>query len=124
LQKGSNTLYCIPASVRIVARTLPFAPEAIVAFGTQSDITCFPCVSCLTQTHSIGMVALAVVLTVASLCTASTISTNWTLILTPVDSKRHSNIHVQLFVKVEEINNCSQQNLLNLHLIDVLLVID
>lgn len=93
--KPLNTIYCIPVCVLGITWTLPITSVAIMSFRTQSDITGLPSVSWLTQTLSIGVVALAVILTATCLCTASTISTNWTLILAPVHSKTHSVIHSQ-----------------------------
>lgn len=78
----------VPARVLWVARTFPFALKAVVSFSTQSDGTGLPRVSWLTQTHPVGVVAFAVVLTAACLRTASPISSNCTFVLTPVQSKK------------------------------------
>lgn len=67
MQKDNYVINCIPASGWNMAWTFTLALEAIMFFRTQSDITSFSGVSRLTQAHPIGMVALAVVLTMTHL---------------------------------------------------------
>lgn len=81
----------VPAGILGMARTLPLAHEAVVSFRTQPGGARLPGVSGLTQTHSVGVVAFAVILTATFLCAASAISTNWTFVLAPVQNKRHRN---------------------------------
>lgn len=91
-QKGNYVINCIPASGWNMAWTFTLALDAIMLFGTQSDVTSFSWVSRLTQAHPTGMVALAVVLTATHLWTSSAKSTNWTLLLTPVNNKRQKRL--------------------------------
>lgn len=87
--KRAGHYFRVPAGILGMARTLPFAHKAVVSFRTQSGGARLPGVSGLTQTHSVGVVAFAVILTATFLCTAITISANWTFVLAPVQNKRH-----------------------------------
>lgn len=64
-----------------MARTFPLAREAVVSFRTQPGGASLPGVAGLTQTHSVDVVAFAVILTATFLCAASAVRANWTLVL-------------------------------------------
>lgn len=75
--------------VASVARTFPLAREAVVSLGTQPGGAGLAGVAGLAQTHSVGVVALAVVLTAARLGAASAVRADWTLVLATAEDGRH-----------------------------------
>lgn len=73
-----------PASVAGVTGALPVTLESVVALRTQPALTGLSGVPRLTQTHPVGVVTFAVVLTVTGLLTARSVCPNWALVLAPV----------------------------------------
>lgn len=72
-----------------VAWTFPLAREAVVSFRTQPGGASLAGVAGLAQTHSVGVVAFAVILTATCLGAASAVRANWTLVLATAENGRH-----------------------------------
>lgn len=79
----------VPVGIPRMARTFPLAREAVVSFRTQPGGAGLPGVAGLTQTHSVDVVAFAVILTATFLCAASAVRANWTLVLATVEKETH-----------------------------------
>lgn len=83
-----------------MAGTFPLAHEAVVSFRTQPGGASLPSVAGLTQTHSVGVVAFAVILTATFLCAVSAVRANRTLVLATVENETHRGAVSQSFSKM------------------------
>lgn len=94
-----------------MARTFPLAHEAVVSFRTQSGGASLPSVAGLTQTHSVGVVAFAVILTATFLCAVSAVRANGTLVLATMENETHRGAVSQSFSKMALIRKTVSQQL-------------
>lgn len=83
-----------------MAWTFPLAREPVVSFRTQPGGASLPSVARITQTHSVGVVAFAVILTATFLRAVSAVRANWTLVLATVENETHRGAFLQSFSKV------------------------
>lgn len=72
-----------------MARAFPLAREAVASFRAQPGGARLPSVAGLTQAHSVGVVAFAVVLTATFLCAVRAVRANRTLVLATVENNTH-----------------------------------